>query len=97
MSEPIIEVRNLWTRFGRQVVHRGVNLVVNRGEVLSLVGGSGSGKTVLMRQMLGLETPARGTVSVFGRALHDGDPVELRKLRNRWGVLFQEGALSIAT
>jgi phospholipid/cholesterol/gamma-HCH transport system ATP-binding protein len=46
-----------------------------------------------MRQMLGLETPARGTVCVFGRTLHEGDPGELRKLRNRWGVLFQEGAL----
>jgi phospholipid/cholesterol/gamma-HCH transport system ATP-binding protein len=93
VSEPIIEVRNLWTRFGRQIVHRDVNLVVYRGEVLSLVGGSGSGKTVLMRQMLGLETPARGTVHVFGQSLHDGDGSELRGLRNRWGVLFQEGAL----
>jgi phospholipid/cholesterol/gamma-HCH transport system ATP-binding protein len=90
VSEPIIEVRNLWTRFGRQIVHRDVNLTVYRGEVLSLVGGSGSGKTVLMRQMLGLETPARGTVCVFGRTLHEGDAGELR---NRWGVLFQEGAL----
>ena len=69
LSEPIIEVRNLWTRFGRQVVHRDVSLVVYRGEVLSLVGGSGSGKTVLMRQMLGLETPARGhSVRVRPRA-----------------------------
>jgi phospholipid/cholesterol/gamma-HCH transport system ATP-binding protein len=92
VSEPVIEVRNLWTRFGRQIVHRGVNLVVYRGEVLSLVGGSGSGKTVLMRQMLGLETPGRGTVHVFGQSLH-GDGGELRGLRNRWGVLFQEGAL----
>jgi phospholipid/cholesterol/gamma-HCH transport system ATP-binding protein len=93
VSEPIIEVRNLWTRFGRQIVHRDVNLIVYRGEVLSLVGGSGSGKTVLMRQMLGLETPARGTVHVFGRPLHGGDAGELREVRNRWGVLFQEGAL----
>lgn len=93
MSEPVIEVRNLWTRFGRQIVHRDLNLVVYRGEVLSLVGGSGSGKTVLMRQMLGLETPARGAVCIFGRTLHEGDPEELRALRNRWGVLFQEGAL----
>jgi phospholipid/cholesterol/gamma-HCH transport system ATP-binding protein len=93
VKEPVIEVRNLWTRFGRQVVHRDLSLVVYRGEVLSLVGGSGSGKTVLMRQMLGLETPARGTVCVFGRTLHEGDRGELRELRNRWGVLFQEGAL----
>jgi phospholipid/cholesterol/gamma-HCH transport system ATP-binding protein len=93
LSEPIIEVKNLWTRFGRQVVHRDVNLVVRRGEIMSLVGGSGSGKTVLMRQMLGLETPARGHVCVFGRTLHEGSPDELRELRNRWGVLFQQGAL----
>ena len=93
MSEPIIEVKNLWTRFGRQVVHRDLSLVVNRGEIMSLVGGSGSGKTVLLRQMLGLETPARGQVCVFGRTLHEGDREEMRELRNRWGVLFQHGAL----
>jgi phospholipid/cholesterol/gamma-HCH transport system ATP-binding protein len=93
VNEPVVEVRNLWTRFGRQVVHRDINLTVFRGEVLSLVGGSGSGKTVLMRQMLGLETPGRGEVCVFGRTLHEGDAAELRALRHRWGVLFQEGAL----
>jgi len=83
----------MWTQFGRQVVHRDVNLTVYRGEIISLVGGSGSGKTVLLRQMLGLEKPARGEVCVFGRTLHEGDPEELRALRERWGVLFQEGAL----
>jgi phospholipid/cholesterol/gamma-HCH transport system ATP-binding protein len=93
LSEPIIEVRGLWTRFGRQVVHRGLDLTVYRGEIIALVGGSGSGKTVLLRQMLGLETPARGEVRVFGRNLHEGDHEELRELRSRWGVLFQEGAL----
>ena len=93
MSEPIIEVRNLWSKFGRQVVHRDINLTVYRGEIISLVGGSGSGKTVLLRQMLGLEQPARGEVCVFGRTLHEGDVNEMRELRNRWGVLFQHGAL----
>jgi phospholipid/cholesterol/gamma-HCH transport system ATP-binding protein len=93
LSEPIIEVRNLWTKFGRQIVHRDVNLSVDAGEIISLVGGSGSGKTVLLRQMLGLEKPARGQVCVFGRTLHEGDQEELRQLRNRWGVLFQHGAL----
>ena len=93
MSEPIIEVRHLWSQFGRQVVHRDLSLTVYRGEIISIVGGSGSGKTVLLRQMLGLERPARGEVCVFGRRLHEGDPEELRVLRNRWGVLFQEGAL----
>jgi phospholipid/cholesterol/gamma-HCH transport system ATP-binding protein len=93
LSEPIIEVRNLWSQFGRQVVHRDLNLTVYRGEIISLVGGSGSGKTVLLRQILGLERPARGEVCVFGRTLHEGDREELRELRERWGVLFQEGAL----
>ena len=93
MSETIIEVRDLWTKFGRQVVHRDVNLTVYRGEIISLVGGSGSGKTVLLRQMLGLEKPARGEVCVFGRTLHEGELNEMRELRNRWGVLFQHGAL----
>lgn len=93
MTDCIIEIRDLWTQFGVQVVHRGLNLCVERGEVLSLVGGSGSGKTTLLRQMLGLEKPARGEVRVFGQSLHDGDPESLRLLRNRWGVLFQEGAL----
>jgi phospholipid/cholesterol/gamma-HCH transport system ATP-binding protein len=93
MSERIIEVRHLWTQFGRQVVHRDVSLEVYRGEIISLVGGSGSGKTVLMRQMLGLETPARGEVCVFGQTLHNDDREQMRRLRERWGVLFQEGAL----
>ena len=93
MSEAVIEVRHLWSQFGRQVVHRDLSLTVYRGEILSLVGGSGSGKTTLLRQMLGLERPARGEVCVFGRSLNQGDPDELRTLRNRWGVLFQHGAL----
>ena len=93
MSEPVIGVRNLWTRFGRQIVHRDINLTVYRGEILALVGGSGSGKTTLLRQMLGLERPGRGEVCVFGKSLHKSDPDELLKLRRRSGVLFQEGAL----
>jgi phospholipid/cholesterol/gamma-HCH transport system ATP-binding protein len=93
LSEPVIEVRNLWTQFGRQIVHRDITLTVYRGEILSLVGGSGSGKTTLLRQMLGLERPARGEVCVIGQALHTGSREELRALRNRWGVLFQQGAL----
>lgn len=92
-AECIIEIRHLWTQFGAQVVHRDLNLCVHRGEVLSLVGGSGSGKTTLLRQMLGLEKPARGEVLVFGQRLHDGDVEELRQLRSRWGMLFQQGAL----
>jgi len=92
-TECVIEIRNLWTRFGAQVVHRDLNLCVHRGEVLSLVGGSGSGKTTLLRQMLGLEKPAHGEVLVFGQRIHDGDPDELLRQRSRWGMLFQQGAL----
>ena len=93
MSEPVIEVQHLWTRYGDQLVHSDVSLEVYRGEALSLVGGSGSGKTTLLRQMLGLQRPTQGTVRVFGEELHGDDAEELRRLRNRWGVLFQEGAL----
>jgi phospholipid/cholesterol/gamma-HCH transport system ATP-binding protein len=92
-AEPVIEIRGLWTQFGKQVVHRDLNLTVRRGEVLSLVGGSGSGKSTLLREMLGLTEPTRGEVRVFGVSLRDGDPADLRRLRDRWGVLFQEGAL----
>ena len=90
---PVIQIDGLWTRFGDLVVHRDLNLEVMPGEVVSLVGGSGSGKTTLMRQMLGLETPARGSVKIFGISLHDAPAPTLKKIRKRWGVLFQEGAL----
>lgn len=89
----IIEVEGLHTRFGSHVVHRDISLCVRPGEVMALVGGSGSGKTVLMRQMLGLETPAAGSIRVFGESLHGHDREALQSLRNRWGVLFQKGAL----
>ncbi len=92
-AQPIIQVSNLWTVFGEHVVHRDLSLSIMPGEIVSLVGGSGSGKTTLMRQMLGLEEPHRGTVSVFGIPLK-GTPQHLvKKIRRRWGVLFQEGAL----
>jgi phospholipid/cholesterol/gamma-HCH transport system ATP-binding protein len=89
----VIEVKGLYTRFGSHLVHENINLCVQRGEVLALVGGSGAGKTALMRQMLGLETPAQGTVHVFGEPLHGHDRQKLQSMRNRCGVLFQKGAL----
>lgn len=93
MAEHVIEITGLWTQFGDHIVHRGIDLNVERGEIMSLVGGSGSGKTTMLRQMLGLEKPARGEVRVFGLSLHGGDSGALRRLRDRWGMLFQQGAL----
>jgi phospholipid/cholesterol/gamma-HCH transport system ATP-binding protein len=89
----VVEIRNLWTKFGRTVVHQDLNLKVYAGEILSIVGGSGTGKTVLLRQMLGLEKPSRGSVVVFGKDISTADPEQLQKMRNHWGMLFQEGAL----
>ena len=90
---PVIEVAGLWTQFGDHIVHQDLNLTVLPGEVVALVGGSGSGKTTLMRQILGLEQPSRGTVKVFGIPLQGSNARLLHKIRKRWGVLFQQGAL----
>ncbi|WP_441637210.1 ABC transporter ATP-binding protein [Cupriavidus sp. 2MCAB6] len=89
----VIEVRDLVKRFGEAVVHDHLNLDVYRGEVLSIVGGSGSGKTVLLRQIVGLDRPTSGTIRVFGEDLMRLDAARLQALRNRWGLQFQRGAL----
>jgi len=93
LPQPIIRVRNLWTQFDDYVVHRDLSLEIQAGEIVSLVGGSGSGKTTLLRQLLGLEQPTRGTVEVFGEDVQKADSTQLQRLRNRWGMLFQHGAL----
>jgi phospholipid/cholesterol/gamma-HCH transport system ATP-binding protein len=93
VGPPVVEISNLWTRFGRTVVHQDLNLKIYSGEILSIVGGSGTGKTVLLRQMLGLEKPARGTVRVFGEDISSADAEQLQGMRNHWGMLFQQGAL----
>jgi phospholipid/cholesterol/gamma-HCH transport system ATP-binding protein len=93
MDDCVIDIKGLWTQFGDNVVHRDIDLCVRRGEIMSLVGGSGSGKTTMLRQMIGLERPTRGEVRIFGVSLHGGDAAAQRQLRDRWGMLFQEGAL----
>ncbi|MBC7945062.1 MAG: ATP-binding cassette domain-containing protein [Burkholderiales bacterium] len=89
----VISVAGLCTRYGKQVIHRDLDLTVLDGEVLGIVGGSGSGKTTLLRQMLGLDQPMRGVVKVFGYDLQTASADDLRRMRRHWGVLFQHGAL----
>ncbi len=89
----IIRVRGLKNQFGAQVVHENLDLDVRRGEILGIVGGSGTGKSVLLRSIIGLQTPASGSIEVLGKnalALSEKDAKELRRT---WGVLFQNGAL----
>lgn len=90
---PVIAVRGLWSRYGSTVIHRDLALEVARGQMVGLVGGSGSGKTTLLRQVVGLLRPWKGEVSLFGEPLHSGDPRRDRALRQRFGMLFQQGAL----
>ena len=89
----IIEIEDLQTRFGTHVVHQNLTLQVRQGEILTLVGGSGSGKTTLLRQILGLEKPAQGTIKIFGSSRYNCDFASSKSIRNRTGVLFQQGAL----
>ncbi len=91
--EPIISVRGVHNRFGRQVVHEGLDLDVFPGEVFGIVGGSGSGKSVLLRTMLGLQTPRAGSVRIEGREVVGASPRELLDVKRRYGVTFQHGAL----
>jgi len=92
-EDVIIEVRGLRTQFGDQVIHDNLDLDVRRGEVLGVVGGSGTGKSVLLRTIVGLNRPRAGTIRVFGEELTAMSDVELMRIQQRWGVLFQDGAL----
>jgi phospholipid/cholesterol/gamma-HCH transport system ATP-binding protein len=90
---PIIRVRGLVTRLGGRVLHDDLGLDVRRGEVLGVVGGSGSGKSVLLRSIVGLQQPSAGTIEVFGEDMQRQSEGERRRIEARWGVLFQDGAL----
>ncbi|HKR23666.1 MAG TPA: ATP-binding cassette domain-containing protein, partial [Allosphingosinicella sp.] len=91
--ESVIEVTGLSNTFGEQVVHEDLDLSVRRGEILGVVGGSGTGKSVLMRSVIGLQTPDAGEVTVFGQSMIGRDEEDAKSVRRRWGVLFQGGAL----
>lgn len=93
MSGNIIEVRGLRTQFGRHVVHDRLDLDLRRGEILGVVGGSGTGKSVLLRTIVGLNRPTAGTVRVFDQEVGALTGPAREALERRWGVMFQGGAL----
>lgn len=90
---PIIRVEHLQNAFNGVFVHEDVSLDVRRGEILGVVGGSGTGKSVLMRSIIGLQRPVSGRVEVLGQEIEHQGEKEAIELRRRWGVLFQNGAL----
>jgi phospholipid/cholesterol/gamma-HCH transport system ATP-binding protein len=93
MTEVVIDVRGLTTRFGRQVVHDRLDLQIHRGELVALIGGSGTGKSVLVREIIGLHRPTAGDVQVLGTSMWQAPDAELARVRRRIGMMFQEGAL----
>jgi phospholipid/cholesterol/gamma-HCH transport system ATP-binding protein len=88
-----IRVEGLQTAFGTHVIHENLDLDVRRGEILGVVGGSGTGKSVLMRAIIGLQTPTAGNIEVLGEAIAGDRADSDIDIRSRWGVLFQGGAL----
>jgi phospholipid/cholesterol/gamma-HCH transport system ATP-binding protein len=92
-TENVIEVHGLRNVFGEQVIHDGLDLEVRRGEILGVVGGSGTGKSVLMRSIIGLQQPDAGDVRVFDVAVGNATEAQMQAIRKRWGILFQGAAL----
>jgi phospholipid/cholesterol/gamma-HCH transport system ATP-binding protein len=93
MTESVIDVRDVSTTLGGHVIHRNLSLSVARGEVVALIGGSGTGKSVLLREIIGLLRPQAGCIELFGQPVWDSTPEQMNGLRRRFGVLFQDGAL----
>ncbi len=92
-SDPVVDIRNLSTRFGSAVVHDNVSLAVNPGEIFALVGASGCGKSTLLREIIVLQRPVSGSIRVFGQEVIGLNDEEALPLRRRWGVMFERGAL----
>jgi phospholipid/cholesterol/gamma-HCH transport system ATP-binding protein len=90
---PVLEVRELVTRLGAQRIHDGVSFSVRRGEVVALIGGSGTGKSVLLKEIIGLMRPTAGTIRLLGEDVWRSRAGEMNALRRRFGMLFQDGAL----
>lgn len=92
-SDPVLKVNSIVTRFGRDVIHDGVSFTVGRGEVVALIGGSGTGKSVLVKEVIGLLRPAAGTIRLLDTDVWSAGQEEMNALRRRFGMLFQDGAL----
>jgi phospholipid/cholesterol/gamma-HCH transport system ATP-binding protein len=93
MNEKVIEVDGIVTRFGVQTVHDGVSFSVAPGQLVALIGASGTGKSVLLREIVGLQRPAAGTIHLLGTDVWQAAPAELNAVRRRFGLMFQDGAL----
>lgn len=92
-ASPVIEIKGLCTRFGEHVVHQDLDLVIGRGELVALIGGSGSGKSVLLREIIGLHRPSQGEIRLLGTELARASEDEQAAVRRRFGMMFQDGAL----
>lgn len=93
MSASLLEIRDLVNGFGDSLVHDHLNLTIRQGEIMGLVGGSGSGKSVLLRSILGLQQPRAGCILYHGQDLLTLAEQAAARIRQQWGVLFQQGAL----
>ena len=93
VTDSVIEMRNVSTRFGNNIVHTDINLTVNRAEIFAIIGGSGSGKSTLLREMILLQKPSAGTIKILGVNLQDINEDDALALCKRWGVMFQNGGL----
>ncbi|MFC3908026.1 ABC transporter ATP-binding protein [Legionella dresdenensis] len=93
MSDPVIEIKGLKNYLGGHWVHSDVNLTVNKGEILAIIGGSGSGKTTILRCLLMLLKPTEGEIKIFDKDISTLSNQDAARLRQRWGMLFQHSAL----
>jgi len=89
----VIKAENIVTKFGTKVIHDGISAQINEGEIFGILGGSGSGKTTFLREMILLQKYASGSMSVLGQDIGSLKDKEIEKLRSKWGVAFQFGAL----
>src|SRR5688572_11997161 len=91
--DAVLAVDSIVTRFGANVIHDGVSFSVGRGEVVALIGGSGTGKSVLLKEIIGLMRPGAGTVRLLDTDVWASSQAAMNALRRRFGMLFQDGAL----